>query len=106
MNANWIQRPCRQYHQHFTSNFFDDILLPKNYKAKPIKKKSCAKHIHAKKAARKMLGKFAPCFLKALIHVEVCTCGLEMQHKFNPQCTIELVIIEAHKYINKDFVSQ
>jgi len=26
--------PCSQFHQHFTSSFFADILSTKNYKAK------------------------------------------------------------------------
>jgi len=25
---------CSQFHQHWVSSFFDDILLPKNYKSK------------------------------------------------------------------------
>ncbi len=44
-NANHIG----QFHQHFTSSFCLNILLPKNYKAKLKLEKSCAKGL------RKML---------------------------------------------------
>jgi len=28
------EHPRGQFHQHFTRTFFDDVLAPKNYKAK------------------------------------------------------------------------
>jgi len=45
-------------YQHFTSSFCDDILLPKNYKAKLQLEKSFTKHIthlYAKAAYKMML---------------------------------------------------
>jgi len=40
---------CNQLHQHFTSNFFTNILSTKNYKAKLWLEKSWAKHFCPKK---------------------------------------------------------
>jgi len=48
-----------QFHQHFTLAFFAEILLPKNYGAKFVTEKSCAKHFHTKNE-RKNLMKSTP----------------------------------------------
>ena len=44
---------CSQFHQHFTSCFCSDFLLPKNYKHKLSAHKSCPKDFRTKKAGRK-----------------------------------------------------
>ncbi len=46
-----------QFNQHFTKDFFANIFLPKNCKAKTELEKSCAKHFSTKKRACKMLMK-------------------------------------------------
>ncbi len=38
-----------QFHQHFMSSFCANILSPKNYKAKLLVEKSCAKHFCTKR---------------------------------------------------------
>jgi len=38
-----------EFHQHFTSSFCADILVPKNYKEKLYLEKSLKKHFRAKK---------------------------------------------------------
>jgi hypothetical protein len=41
----------RQFHQHFTSSFYADILSPKHNKAKLQVEKSFVKHFQFEKAA-------------------------------------------------------
>ncbi len=40
---------CSQRHQHFTSSFWDNILLPENYKVKVYVEWSLEKHFRTKK---------------------------------------------------------
>jgi len=34
-NVEKLHHPCSQFHQHFTSSFCDDTLVPKKYTPKP-----------------------------------------------------------------------
>ncbi len=51
-----ITATCSQFHYHFLISFCVNIIVLKNYKAKLLLKKSCAKHFH-KKGESKMLMK-------------------------------------------------
>jgi len=44
-----IIKTCIQFHQHFTSSFCIDILLPKSQRAELLLEKSCAKHYCTKR---------------------------------------------------------
>ncbi len=52
-----------QFHQHFMSSFWDNVLSPKNYTAKLQLGKCWAKHFKTKKAADKMFMKLTPYLL-------------------------------------------
>ena len=55
INSTYLHRG--QFHQHFTSSFCANFLLPKNYKPKPKVQKICLTDFGTEKAAHKMLVK-------------------------------------------------
>ncbi len=61
---------CNQFHQHFTSSFCANSLLPKKLQSQTASAEKLRKALLYKKVARKMLMKLTPGFV-LLSHLEL-----------------------------------